>query len=375
MIRKLLVATLALAACSFQTTSNIPSDGRLVPAIESGRWGYVDREGSWKITPAFKSAELFSGGLAAVRTDAGWGFVDQQGDIRIQPRFGAVGDFKSGIAPVRVGRRWGFVDTSGKWVVEPKYQTASEFHEGLARVEFWDKVCGAGKDDAPENLFQRQFTEWNNIPAAHCGAENSRIGYVDTNGVEIIVPQYLEGSDFSEGRVQVVDRSSRLFGYIDKVGKAILPFQYVNAGPFSEGVASVVFLEDNDKPGRATVINREGRKLFPPRFVGITKPFSEGLAPALLGRNPLWVYIAPDGVTKIPGRFRYAMPFSEGLAVVWIQNRNDQAYIDTTGNIVFRVPSEGEAESVKNGIAVVKYPDNRIEYFDKSGRKILPKSR
>src|SRR5262245_58849487 len=102
MNRRLGVIALLLAACSLRTGSNIPPDGRLVPAIESGTWGYIDREGLWRIRPSFKSAELFSEGFAAVRTPQGWGFVDGEGNVRIKPQFAAVGNFSSGLAPVRV---------------------------------------------------------------------------------------------------------------------------------------------------------------------------------------------------------------------------------------------------------------------------------
>src|SRR5688572_23100327 len=226
MIRMLAAIALLLTACSRPGTVKIP-DGWLVPAIEFGKWGYIDREGLWRIPAAFKSATLFSDGFAAIRTAEGWGFIDFEGDVRIKPQFSAVGAFKSGLAPVRVGRRWGFIDTSGDWIVEPRYQAASDFHGGRARVEFWDRVCGFSNEDAPEDLFNREYTERHNIPAgSRCGAENSRVGYIDASGNEVIPPHYLDGFDFSEGRAHVVDKTTGRFGYIDSTGKVVLPFQY-----------------------------------------------------------------------------------------------------------------------------------------------------
>jgi len=375
MTRSVAIVILVLTACSLSTTST-PPDGRLVPAIASGNWGYIDRDGLWQISPAFKSAKLFSEGLAAVRTSDGWGFVDSRGELRIKPQFGAVGDFKSGIAPVRVGRRWGFIDTSGKWIVEPQYQAASEFSEGRARVELWDKVCSFRNEDAPEHFFQRKYTERNNFPnGGQCGAENSRVGYVNTKGNEVIALQYLEAFDFSEGRAQVVDRRLGRFGYIDTEGNIVLNFQYSNAGPFSEGLAAVDVIAENGKPGGATVINRSGQQMFPPRFAVISKPFSEGLAPAMIGTIPRWIYIDRDGATKIGRRFIEASSFSEGLAVVSLESVGDQAYIDKFGRIVFHVPSGGSGQPIENGIAAVKFSDDEFEYFDSTGRQILPKNK
>ena len=269
--------------------------------------------------------------MAAVQTAEGWGFVDLEGTLRIKPEFGAVGAFSSRLAPVRVGRRWGFIDSSGNWIVEPKYQSASDFHEGRARIEFWDRVCDFNNEDAPEHFFQRQYAERNNIPSGQCGAENSRVGYIDTNGAEVISPQYLEGFDFSEGRAHVVSRNSGGFGYIDTTGQAVLPFQYSDAGPFSEGVASVVFIEDSAKQGIATVIDRQGQKMFPPRFFSITTHFQTDWLPRVTVRFTSGSILGPDGVTKIPMQFTEAMPFSEGLAVVAMENPGDQAYIKHGG--------------------------------------------
>lgn len=52
----------------------------------------------------------------------------------------------------------------------------------------------------------------------------------------------------------------------------------------------------------------------------------------------------------------------------------EQAYIDTSGRVVFRVPEGCEAQAVNNGIAVVKCPEHYREYYDKTGRQIVPRA-
>ncbi|HMO23938.1 MAG TPA: WG repeat-containing protein, partial [Candidatus Melainabacteria bacterium] len=76
-------------------------------------------------------------------------------------------------------------------------------------------------------------------------------------------------------------------------------------------------------------INKKGERAIPYLF-HLARPFSEGLAPVLIGEE--WGYIDREGTVKIGASFKLARDFHEGLAAVKI--KNDWGYCDTTGKVV-----------------------------------------
>ncbi|MEJ1933162.1 WG repeat-containing protein, partial [Nostoc sp. NIES-2111] len=59
----------------------------------------------------------FSEGLASVKTESGkWGFINRQGNIVIKPQFDEVSNFSFGLARVRIGKKYGYIDKYGKYV-------------------------------------------------------------------------------------------------------------------------------------------------------------------------------------------------------------------------------------------------------------------
>ena len=66
---------------------------------------------------------------------------------------------------------------------------------------------------------------------------NSKYGFIDKTGKEVIPLKYDNAFDFSEGLALVW--LNEKCGYIDKTGKEVIPIKYYNADSFSEGLASV----------------------------------------------------------------------------------------------------------------------------------------
>ena len=60
-------------------------------------------------------------------------------------------------------------------------------------------------------------------------------GFIDTNGDEIIAPQYEKYKSFSNG-IAIV-RKNRKWGYINKLGQNITPLKYWHCHYFYEGIA------------------------------------------------------------------------------------------------------------------------------------------
>src|SRR5690554_754177 len=77
-----------------QETVVIPAEQKaagdeLLPVRESGRIGYINREGDIDIVvvPRFEDGDFFSEGLARVKLGGLWGFITPDGSWAIEPLF------------------------------------------------------------------------------------------------------------------------------------------------------------------------------------------------------------------------------------------------------------------------------------------------
>jgi hypothetical protein len=162
----------------------------LYPVCRDGKWGYIDRSGTFVVDPQYDEGECFHDGFARVKRDGKWVFIRSTGEVA-SPHFEEAGDFSEGMALVceREGldRRCGYINRDGRVVVDFQFSDGGPFSNGLARVE------KAGK--------------W---------------GYVDKSGRLVVTPQFDSAEDFREGLARV-QRDGR-YGYVDTQGRfAIAP--------------------------------------------------------------------------------------------------------------------------------------------------------
>lgn len=105
-----------------------------------GKFGYMDKTGTFAIAPQYAQAARFSEGLAAVRIGNNWGFINRNAELVIPARFevtpgGAPGPFRSGLARVfsripndtemnawaMAGLDIGYITTKGDYVWPPTH--------------------------------------------------------------------------------------------------------------------------------------------------------------------------------------------------------------------------------------------------------------
>jgi hypothetical protein len=250
----------------------------------TGKWGFVDNKGRITIPPRFDWAMSLREGMALVARGGRYGFVGSDGQISIALRFAEAGEFWEGLARVQVGGLWGFIDQTGKMVIEPRFSYAGNFHEGLAQVKINDKH-----------------------------------GYIDRTG-QMVIPPIFDGHRlewFSEGLAMIAVGNK--YGYIDKGGKIVIPPRYWLAWHFQEGAASVQ-LDD----AKWVLINRVGETMGEGRFDNIAD-FQGGLARVRNFRD--YGFIDPKGKIVVPVAFSAALPFSEGLAAVYLGGSHEQLII------------------------------------------------
>jgi len=207
----------------------------LSPAIEDGKWGYVDRKRTIVIPFQFEHAKPFEHGMAMVALNKKTFFINRQGQ-RITPLFDWAFDFHDDLAAVGVGDKVGYIRRDGNFAIPPIHHGASgiDFAEGLVAVRVKEKV-----------------------------------GFMDRSGRIVIQPKYDDVYPFSDGLAPVELEGK--WGYVDKSGKLTIPIQYQFAQMFSEGVASVAL------DGKSYYIKPDGSAAFPATFDS-AMPFCGGVA-------------------------------------------------------------------------------------------------
>jgi len=87
------------------------------------------------IGDAYEDARPFSSeGYAAVKRSGKWGFIDTNGTLMIDFKFNDALSFGQHVAAVRLGELWGYIGISGTIVIEPVFLEAKSFSCGSAPV-------------------------------------------------------------------------------------------------------------------------------------------------------------------------------------------------------------------------------------------------
>ncbi|MFA6208161.1 MAG: WG repeat-containing protein [Candidatus Obscuribacterales bacterium] len=291
----------------------------------SYRIGLIDRSGKFITQPKYEQFEPISEGRRAFRLDDKWGFMDSSGKVVIEPKYAAVQPFSEGLAAVTEKHwgggfsysfpsSWGFVDKDGKLVIPHQYPSAGSFHNGLALVSenyrnilgkpegFIDKtgklqlpsefylskgfeggvaVRGQNKkcwlidttgkaltDDSYDQFGTAEGKSWRLSAEGLIPVKRGSLwGFIDTQGNNVIAPQFNEVRHFHEGLAVVKFKHGHL-AYIDPQGKIKLDESYEHAWQFQDGLAVVV----NDQG--TYVIDKSGKHLFD--ATGI-ESYSEGI--------------------------------------------------------------------------------------------------
>lgn len=93
----------------------------------NGKYGYIDKNGNYLVTPQFSMAQPFSEGLAFVERNGVTFYINKKGTKVIQG-FTAGGLFKGGLAPASQGQRYGYTNKSGRFVIKSKFYWADAFN-------------------------------------------------------------------------------------------------------------------------------------------------------------------------------------------------------------------------------------------------------
>jgi hypothetical protein len=165
----------------------------LINCPESRKWGFINREGKFVISPQYVYAHPFRDGLAAVarRRDEDFCFIDTQGRIAIDGDFhGADIGFSGNLCAVW-DEHYGYIDRRGRVVIPYRFDFADHFCHGLAVIK------------EPDSQFY---------------------GYVNESG-RIVIKQSFASADAFRGKLASVivgeKYESYHYGYIDRRGRYV----------------------------------------------------------------------------------------------------------------------------------------------------------
>lgn len=254
-------------------------------------YGFIDTKGQWVVQPIYQKAGPFQEGLAWVRKGDAYGYINHEGQEVIPCQFEDAAAFSHGYAAIKQGGWTGFIDKTGAIVVQPAYTvnvSHPRFNEGLAPVFGADEQTGF-VDSTGQFRISAQFQSagnfvdglawamWQQDDSAADHGFTIKGGYIDTEGVYVIPPEYDFGWDFSEGFATVwvrsEDKQQKIWKVIDREGNIVLdsiPFR--NVGALHDGLIPI-----QDEGMMWGFMNLKGETVIKPQYAGINH-FKNGLA-------------------------------------------------------------------------------------------------
>ncbi len=331
-----------------------------IPISRDGAHGYVNQNGKEVIPCQYRRAELFSEGLAAVKTgDERWQYIDKSGKEIFEVRGDMVGDFHDGMAWVREFGKYYFIDKSGKRISR-EFMHVDDFREGLALVHdgqdefFIDK---AGNQVTSGFQHALPFSEG----LAVVQTNNDEFGYINKEGKMVFAFAGVKHCrSFNEGLAFVIDRSGRI-GFVNKEGKKVLELDCEFAGDCHDGM-----ILTRDQAKRYSFVSADGEHNIGD-FVYATD-YHEGIASVEVSSSR-YSFIDKTGNLLHNKEYSQVGDFSEGVA--WVRDGFESYYVDKTGNQVSR--SYDFASDFHDGIAFVEV-GNEAFYVNKKWQKVADKS-
>ena len=216
----------------FEGGSGFRENDKTTAIKHSGKYGLLNRNGTWLIGPTFDLAKDFTRKghpLARVRINGKWGYVNVRGEWAVFPKFDRAAAFRNGFAKVKVLKKYGFINTDGKIIVPIKYDTiyVNEFSLGLVAAEHETKK------------------KW---------------GFINEQGNWEIAPTFSYASNFSANGLALVKVKDK-YGYINRSGKMAFPARFESSSDFTKH--DVTTAQMNGKSG---IINTKGEWIVEPIY-------------------------------------------------------------------------------------------------------------
>ena len=130
----------------------------LSPAKSGDKWGYIGKDGKFKIEPQFDCAYPFDenvNGNAAVSNESGYGFINNKGEFTVEPQFKLASYYSdNGLSVVTAGDGYMlYVDAKGRTAYDNKHFTyAHPFESGAPYTFAYTVMTQDANDDKGETV-------------------------------------------------------------------------------------------------------------------------------------------------------------------------------------------------------------------------------
>lgn len=212
------------------------------------KWGYINENAEWVIPPQFKTTSPFSeDGIACITDfDTGKvGYITRDGKWLSDERYYRGTSFYGGFALVQREENGpaAYINTDGQYITGFDYEfwpVNWGFSEGLTAVKPYNSD---GYYFINEN--GEKALDTNSLPygpfkngLAPIGNENGKVGFIDINGKLVIDYKYDSAESFSDDGYALVKLKDK-YGIIDTKGKWLYKPQFSDATTIINGYARV----------------------------------------------------------------------------------------------------------------------------------------
>lgn len=339
-------------------------------------WGYIDKSGKEVITPQFKTAGMFSEGLAAVRWKGIYGYIDKSGSFIIKPKFDVALPFQDGQAKVFIDGKPFFIDKTGNITFQHSFKSITSFGNRAIAIATTqtDKYCLINRNGEliTDTIFRNINLFIDGVAIVYGFEESSdsaqetqiKTGVIDSTGKWVIqygryeyIERFINGYSRALRIRANEENSTAKYDLIDTKGniKFLFPmekfFLDYDISGFSDGLAVVtIYPKSEDSTGSIYanhdrrykgVINTNGVIVFSDTNWKKMTPITFKSA-FVQDKKHNWKMINANGkqicdstFTDILYNTHYNNPFdvfTNGIA--WAKLTNGWVKIDTNGKII-----------------------------------------
>lgn len=266
----------------------------------------------------------------------------------------------NGLCDVIDGRtgRHGFINTAGKLVIPAKFDNVEPFSDGIATVKVSHDVYEY-IDTKGNPLFGKTYLYCNSFQNGYASYQNpddpDEWGFMDQTGKTIFTMKCKWLDSLSDGMISYEDQNGN-WGFVDEKGNVVIPAQYqkvYDVPYFSEGLAAV------KKDGKCGYIDPKGNTVIGFQY-SVANPFSDGVAVVSMDESGCGLIDKNQNII-IPMQYLSISNSSEGMVGVTADGKDARtAFFTSSGKQItgFDYWLDSQYSSFHDGIAVVQSDEN-----------------